>query len=157
MSLRYIVTAFAAAALLAACSDDDPSGPAPAPDRALLDGDYTCTQFVAYTDGAQGPGYYQGSCTAYLNFAEPTLADSGRTFPFTVDADNSVSRLDYPPGNIAYDTTAVVAVIAYPGFPADEYTVNADAAFTYFEQQLVFDFSGDGQTDTLYLLFTNQR
>ncbi|MGI8842950.1 MAG: hypothetical protein ACR2HZ_04560 [Gemmatimonadaceae bacterium] len=74
-----------------------------------------------------------------------------------MSTDNSVFRLDYPEGTIAYDSAAVVAAVSYPGFPQDIYTVAVDNTFTYFEQKLVFDFSGDGQTDTLYLVFTNRR
>ena len=157
MLLRHLVCSLAIISVLAACSDDDPSGPPPAPDRALLDGDYTCAQFTAWTNGPQGPGYYQGSCNAYLDFASPALADSGRTYPFTVATDNTVLRLDYPQGSIAYDTTARVAIVSYPGLPQDTYSVEVDNTFTYFEQQLVFDFSGDAQMDTLYLTFTNRR
>lgn len=157
MPLHRIAATLLVLAVAAACKDDSTSGPRAKPDRTLLDGDYTCSQFTAWTNGPQGLGYYQGSCNAYLGFANPSLADSGRTFPFTVATDNSVSRLDYPTGTIAYDTAAVVAVISYPGLPADTYTVDVDNAFTYFEQKLVFDFSGDAQMDTLYLLFSNQR
>jgi hypothetical protein len=159
MQLRGFAIALTilAAASLASCKDDGPSGTAAKPDRTLLDGDYECTQFTAYTVGPQGPGYYQGSCVAYLAFADPALADSGRTYPFTVSEDNSVLRLDYPEGTIAYDTAAVIAVISYPGLPQDQYTVSADNAFTYFDQKLVFDFSGDAQIDTLYLTFVNRR
>lgn len=157
MPMHRIAAALLITALAAACSDDKSSGPAAKPDRALLDGDYVCSQFTAWTDGPQGPGYYQGTCNAYLNFASPTLADSGRTYPFSVETDNTVSRLDYPTGTIAYDTAAVLAVISYPGEPQDTYNVDVDNVFTYFEQKLVFDFSGDAQMDTLYLLFSNRR
>ena len=157
MILRRLAIALVAAATLAACKSDRTSGPPAKPDRALLDGDYDCAQFQAYTIGPQGAGYYQGSCLAYLSFASPSLADSGRTFPFTVDEDNTVLRLDYPQGTIAYDTAAVVAVITYPGLPQDEYAVSVDNTFTYFLQKLVFDFSGDAQMDTLYLTFANRR
>ena len=157
MLLRRLVLLLIATTPLLACSDDDPGGPRAAPDRDLLDGDYTCAGFEAYTIGDQGPGLYGGSCSAYLNFANPALADSGRTFPFVVSSDNTVSRLDYPEGTIAYDSAAVLAVVSYPGFPQDIYTIAVDNTFTYFEQKLVFDFSGDGQTDTLYLVFTNRR
>lgn len=157
MLLRRLVFLLIATTPLFACSDDDPAGPGAKPDRELLDGDYTCAGFEAYTIGAQGPGLYGGSCSAYLSFADPALADSGRTYPFSVDTDNSVFRLDYPEGTIAYDSAAVVAVVSYPGFPQDTYAVAADNTFTYFEQKLVFDFSGDAQMDTLWLVFTNRR
>jgi hypothetical protein len=157
MQLRRIAPTLCLATALAACSDDGPSGTAAKPDRALLNGAYDCVQFQAYTVGPQGAGYYQGSCVAYLAFANASLADSGRTFPFTVSDDNTVSRLDYPIGTIAYDTAAVVAVITYPGLPEDQYSVSVDNTFTYFDQKLVFDFSGDSQMDTLYLTFANRR
>jgi hypothetical protein len=152
-----LVLAFSAVATLAGCNSDSSSGPPAKPDRALLDGDYDCSGFQAYTVGPQGPGYYEGSCNAYLTFANPALADSGRTYPFSVASDNSVSRLDYPQGTLAYDTTAVIAVVSYPGLPPDQYEVEVDNTFTYFRQKLVFDFSGDARIDTLYLLFTNRR
>ena len=157
MPIRRLALALVAVTALAACSSDKSSGPPPKPDRALLDGDYDCSGFQAYTVGPQGPGYYEGSCNAYLTFANPALADSGRTYPFSVDSDNSVFRLDYPEGTLAYDSAAVIAVVSYPGLPQDQYEVEADNAFTYFRQKLVFDFSGDAQMDTLYLLFTNRR
>lgn len=157
MLLRRFPFLLLAAVTLVACNSDRTGRPPANPGRSLLDGEYTCAGFEAYTIGDQGPGYYGGSCTAYLTFADPALADSGRTYPFIVNTDNTVSRLDYPEGAIAYDSTAVVAVISYPGFPQDIYNVAVDNVFTYFEQKLVFDFSGDGQTDTLYLVFTNRR
>lgn len=123
----------------------------------MLDGTYDCVAFVGYTNGPQGLGYYRGNCRAYLGFANPTLADSGRTFPFEVESNGRVLRLDYPEGVLQYDTAAVLATITYPGEPPDEYAVSADATFTYFDQKLVFDFSGDGQADTLYLTFANRR
>jgi hypothetical protein len=123
----------------------------------MLDGDYACSGFTAYTIGSQGAGYYEGSCNAYLAFASPSLADSGRTYPFTISSDNSVVRLDYPTGTLAYDSAAVMAVVSYPGLPQDQYEVEVDNTFTYFRQKLAFDFSGDSQIDTLYLLFVNRR
>ncbi|HSJ63022.1 MAG TPA: hypothetical protein VK922_03850 [Gemmatimonadaceae bacterium] len=157
MPLRRLCLVLLTVATLTACKSDSSSGPPAKPDRALLDGDYNCEQFQAYTVGPQGAGWYEGSCLAYLTFASPTLADSGRTYPFTVSEDNTVFRLDYPQGTIAYDTAAVVAVISYPGLPQDQYTVSVDNTFTYFLQKLVFDFSGDAQMDTLYLTFANRR
>ncbi|MDQ3518333.1 MAG: hypothetical protein M3466_07990 [Gemmatimonadota bacterium] len=134
----------------------DPTEPRPsAPSRSVLNGSYTCVGFKAFYQGPAGLGYYRGSCRNYLTISSPTRQDSVETFPFTISPDNAVSRPSFPGvfGMLQYDVPAARARIVYPGRPDDYFDVSAEGGTVLFEQTRVFDFSGDGRADSLFLTF----
>lgn len=150
---------FALAATAIACKKDS-VGPVrdPGPSRALLDGDYDCVEFRAFYQGNMGLGYYRGSCRAYLTITNPTRSDSIETFPFTIFPSNDVSRIDFPSGfgALSYDSSTSIATISYPSRPNDVFDVSLEGGLIFFDQTLFFDFSGDGQADSLFLTFIKQ-
>jgi hypothetical protein len=148
--------ALGAALVAAACKDSSAPGRATIP-RAALNGTYNCTRMFALYRGPQGAGWYTGTCGAYIKITDSTRADSIETFPFTIYPTDIVRRRDFPDATLVYDSTARIAVMQYEARPTDVYDVSSDGSHIVFDQRFnPFDFSGDGQPDSLLLRFVRQ-
>ena len=154
MSARAKLMLFAAIVVAVACKKDKTTGPrTTAPRREALNGDYVCQQMFAFYAGPSGTGWYTGSCIAYLN-TFPGRRDSIESVPFTIGANDLVHRPEFEDGALQYDSTSGEAFVTYSYKVPDEFVAEFNGSAVQLRQLFTpFDLSGDGQPDSLVLVF----
>jgi hypothetical protein len=156
LRLKLVTAAALAGAVAAAACGSSTEAPKLAVPRADLNGDFVCVSSIAYYNGPSGLGYYKGSCNAYLSRTNPSRADSIDTAPFTILSTNAVRRVDFPGATMQYDSTSGVVVLHYSARPDEVYQVGFQSGSWYLERDFPpFDFTGDGQIDSLRLFFAH--
>jgi len=149
----------AAGVLVLACSDDK-VGPRGGLSRAEINGYYECDHALGWVSG-RGPNdsYFQAGCGGYLSLTKPDRTDLGETFPFTITATDRLRREDFQDeGVVQFDSTSGTMTVAFPSAPAETYVaVYVGTQLQLVRQVPAFDYTGDGQVDSLELYFRKQQ
>ena len=148
------LTVLVAIAIGTGCGDEK-TGPRGSISREELNGDYECQRGLGYFAGPSGTGWYEfRSCPAYYTVTNPSRADSAETFPFTITEGDRFLRQDFPDAILRYDAATSTAFVDYADRPDEAYgAVYAVEGLVLVRRPETFDFSGDGEPDSLELYF----
>ena len=144
-----------AGVLVLACSDDK-VGPRGRVSRAEINGYYECIQALGWVSGRSAEeSYFRAGCPGYLSLTNPDRTDYGDTFPFTITGTDRLRREDFQDeGVVQFDSTSATMTVAFPARPAETYlAVYVGQQLQLIRQVPAFDYTGDGQADSLELYF----